>query len=202
MTCKSDTNHHTLSWKKFECDLCKHAFSYSFLIKGKIWSLVDLDVYKPKNESQSYIILESLNIIKNSSRVIHIVLADETKSKFSLGRGHESDLRINDISVSRLHAHLQYTDGFWRLVDCRSKFGTLALNQGNIDLQLDVPYTLQIGRTVITIYLKDIQPWMRGREEAGVAGAIKTSDLKQEFKSNIEGKPIMSYLPKDVINKL
>jgi len=69
-------------------------------------NIVEMD--KPKDETTPYIILESLSIGKNSSRVVHIVKATEGRQKFTLGRGHESDLRINDISVSRLHAYLNY----------------------------------------------------------------------------------------------
>ena len=44
-----------------------------------------------------------------------------------MGRGHESDLRINDISVSRLHAMIKYKEGRFTLEDNLSKFGTLVL---------------------------------------------------------------------------
>lgn len=44
-----------------------------------------------------------------------------------MGRGHESDLRINDISVSRCHALVKYKDGKFTLEDNVSKFGTLVL---------------------------------------------------------------------------
>ena len=44
-----------------------------------------------------------------------------------MGRGHESDLRINDISVSRLHAMIKYKDNRFLLEDNVSKFGTLVL---------------------------------------------------------------------------
>ena len=32
----------------------------------------------------------------------------EEKNTFKLGRGHESDVRVSDISVSRTHAILKY----------------------------------------------------------------------------------------------
>ncbi len=44
-----------------------------------------------------------------------------------MGRGHESEVRVNDISVSRCHAILKYkSDGIY-IEDNRSKFGTLVL---------------------------------------------------------------------------
>ena len=149
MTTKNTENHHTLSWKQFECELCKMHFAYSFKYKGEIWNLVDWK--RPDDKHTPYIILESLDIEKNSSRIIHTVMVNEQKSKFSLGRGHESDLRINDISVSWLHAKLEYKDGRFVLIDCRSKFGTLALLKDDVHLEVDKAQTLQIGWTVVTI---------------------------------------------------
>ena len=45
-----------------------------------------------------------------------------------MGRGHESQVRVNDISVSRTHALLKYRkdEGIY-LSDNKSKFGTLLL---------------------------------------------------------------------------
>lgn len=41
------------------------------------------------------------------------------------GRGHLCDIRISDISVSRLHAFIKYEDGNFVILDNNSKFGTL-----------------------------------------------------------------------------
>ena len=46
--------------------------------------------------------------------------------KIRLGRGHDTDVRIHDISVSRLHAHIKRGDhGRYYIEDNNSKFGTL-----------------------------------------------------------------------------
>jgi len=55
--------------------------------------------------------------------VVHIISDDPIK----LGRGHASDIRISDISVSRLHAFISYVDNKYILTDNNSKFGTLVL---------------------------------------------------------------------------
>jgi len=57
---------------------------------------------------KSFIILESLNQVKDNNNVksIHVIILDG--QKITLGRGHEADVRINDISVSRQHAVLIY----------------------------------------------------------------------------------------------
>jgi pSer/pThr/pTyr-binding forkhead associated (FHA) protein len=80
----------------------------------------------------NYIVFESVS--SNTSKVIHVVdftLTDEIK----LGRGHDADIRVTDISVSRFHALLKKTTkGYIYLEDNHSKFGTLALVRNPIQL--------------------------------------------------------------------
>lgn len=66
----------------------------------------------------NYILLESQPLDKNTSRMVHLLSVPEVegaKSEFKIGRGHESEVRINDISVSRCHAMIKYRpkDGFY-----------------------------------------------------------------------------------------
>ncbi len=74
--------------------------------QGKTYNLVDYE--RPEGD---YLVLESLNQEKNTSRIIHIIRPNDKKDSFKLGRGHESDLRINDISVSRCHAIIKFKEG-------------------------------------------------------------------------------------------
>jgi pSer/pThr/pTyr-binding forkhead associated (FHA) protein len=73
-----------------------------------------------------------------------------------MGRGHESDLRINDISVSRLHALIKYKDGKFLLEDNVSKFGTLVLIKKRTSLISGFNKAVQIGRTVINFSVKSL----------------------------------------------
>lgn len=127
------------------------------MLKGERWNLVDLK--RPKDKVTPYIILESLNSEKNSSRTIHTVIINSDKTAFSLGRGHDADLRINDISVSRKHANIEYKNGSWYFVDLKSKFGSLVLFSHDVDLSDCTSKTFQIGRTVLTLKAKLTQPW-------------------------------------------
>lgn len=72
--------------------------------------------------------MESLALEKNSSRTIHVMAFSDEHSQFTMGRGHESQVRVNDISVSRTHALIRYRkdEGIY-LSDNKSKFGTLIL---------------------------------------------------------------------------
>jgi pSer/pThr/pTyr-binding forkhead associated (FHA) protein len=42
-----------------------------------------------------------------------------------LGRGHDCEIRITDISVSRNHAIIKFQNGGFYVFDNKSKFGTL-----------------------------------------------------------------------------
>ncbi len=65
---------------------------------------------KPKDYDDSYIILESQPLDKNTSRTIHILSHKNPRAPFTfnIGRGHESEVRVNDISVSRCHAMIKF----------------------------------------------------------------------------------------------
>lgn len=83
------------------------------------------------------------------------------KTEFKLGRGHESDLRVSDISVSRCHAIIKYDEKSsqrFYLEDNLSKFGTLVLaNNGIVELDIDQTKAIQIGRSVISFTVKKIE---------------------------------------------
>jgi len=119
---KISTNFSTYFWKAFECEICKSAYPLMMKAQGNTYNLVKYE--KPPGD---YMVLESLSQEKNNSRIIHIIRPSAGKTVFKLGRGHESDLRINDISVSRCHTKIKFERGKFLLEDNQSKFGTLVL---------------------------------------------------------------------------
>lgn len=72
-----------------------------------------------------------------------------------LGRGHDCEIRITDISVSRNHALIKFNNGGFHIFDNKSKFGTLVKEE-----RMEVPVTpdhaqaMQIGRTVVIIEMR------------------------------------------------
>lgn len=153
-------------WKSFECEICKKAYPLVLRTKCSLsksgyrtYNLVDYE--RPDG---NFLVLESLNQEKNTSRIIHIIRPSDTKNSFKFGRGHESDLRINDISVSRCHAIIKYkedTNGSqggprFYLEDNLSKFGTLVLIRQRTPLIPGYNKAVQIGRTVINFSVKAI----------------------------------------------
>jgi pSer/pThr/pTyr-binding forkhead associated (FHA) protein len=80
-----------------------------------------LPIEKPKG---NYLILEGACEKSKSVMIIQNVALDGIK----LGRGHECEIRITDISVSRNHAlikHISGPNGGFYIFDNKSKFGSL-----------------------------------------------------------------------------
>lgn len=123
-----------------------------------------IDIERP--EKTNYIILESLNQMKENCNIksIHVIhLSDDI---ITIGRGHESDVRINDISVSRSHALLKYDKETGRLLlrDLKSKFGTLVLLKRPIEIK-EKNIHLQIGRTYIEAHLMGMKEFEKLKKE-------------------------------------
>jgi len=112
-------------WRTFECEICKQAYPYIFKIGTNIYRLVTLT----KPASNRYIVMESLPLEKNSSRTIHVLNFADDNTQFKMGRGHDSEVRVNDISVSRCHAIINYQPNGIYIQDNKSKFGTLVLTR-------------------------------------------------------------------------
>ena len=78
------------------------------------------------------------------------------RTHIRVGRGHEADIRVTDISVSRFHAKINRSDdGEYFVEDNKSKFGTL--------IQIRKPYLLhknrsnyiQMGRTMLILRIDE-----------------------------------------------
>jgi len=134
-------------------------------------------------------VLESLNQEKNTSRIIHIIRPTPEKDVFKLGRGHESDLRINDISVSRCHAKIKLENGKFMLEDNQSKFGTLVLVKQRTPLIPGYNKAVQVGRTVINFSVKTIH-----NNPAQKHNALHEVNLDEEDQMS-------AAIPKDSISK-
>jgi translation elongation factor P/translation initiation factor 5A len=140
-------------WKKLNCEVCKVSHPDLVEIEGQKLELVPIS--RPENP---YILVERVFYDKsktggdNSKTMILLSLTGEDQ-QIKLGRGHECDLRENDISVSRLHAFIKYQDGQFVVFDNNSKFGTLVLLRKDFKIEKK-KIALQIGRTVITFSLK------------------------------------------------
>ena len=132
----------------FNCEICKTPYPFRFKINNndKIFNLIDIE--KPINTN--YIILESLNQVKENCNIksIHIISLIDNDEIY-IGRGHDCDVRIKDISVSRYHSKFIFNvkDKTLLIKDLKSKFGTLVLIKTPFEIKEAIQ--LQIGRTYI-----------------------------------------------------
>ena len=107
--------------------------------------------------------LESLTNIRENNNVknIHIVRLEENQ-EYSVGRAHDSDIRINDISVSRKHAKMIFNQGKLYIKDEDSKFGTLVLLSEN--KKLNGNESFQIGRTFLEVKMNAVEQYVFDEE--------------------------------------
>lgn len=109
----------SFSRKNLECEICKKAYPSAVLVDDNLIDLIEIP-----RPMAAYLIMETLSVDKNESKVMFMV-SMANKENVRLGRGHESDVRISDISVSRCHAMIKLKDDKFILEDNSSKFGTL-----------------------------------------------------------------------------
>lgn len=139
----------TYLWKSFECELCKE--SYSDLLQAKY------NLIKYENPFQKYLILEGQCGIWTKN--VYIINLDVRRSEYKIGRGHESDIRVSDISVSRLHAIIKREHNELILVDWNAKFGTLVWVKKPICLNKYTNIHLQVGRSLLKFSMGDTSDW-------------------------------------------
>lgn len=115
------------------------------------YPLVDLE----KPAKGAYIELETACEEDVHSKFIYIATVTPDRRRFRLGRGHDADIKLGDISVSRLHALMVMTEKGFVLKDNGSKFGTLLLMPSEPQrVPADSELALQIGKTALTLSLK------------------------------------------------
>jgi len=146
---KQSNSSTSVYWKVLECELCKTQYPTYFIVEDKRYDIVEFD-----RPDCPYIILDILSKEKGITRGIHVIKM-ENKNSIRLGRGHDSDIRITDISVSRCHAFIKLERGEFYIDDNNSKFGTLVHLKKAFTVPADIPdVSLQVGRTVVSLTIK------------------------------------------------
>ena len=168
---------------QFNCEICKVPFPFKFRLnknKNKIYELIDIE-----RPNCNYIILESLNQKKENNenhKFIHVIkLINE--DDITIGRANNADIKINDISVSRLHAKLNFNfdQKCVQIIDLKSKFGSLVLIKDKIELKSGECLIAQVGRTLFGTNI------IKNKEERKEIN-IDEKCNKNKSKDNEEGK--------------
>jgi hypothetical protein len=134
------TGEHSVSyyWKHVNCELCKKPYV----------SAVDDLLNYPRPEAP-YIVLQTSSLAGQVS--VHVI-SMLNKANVRLDRGHDSDIRISDMSVSRCHALIRQDQGVFTLEDNHSKFGTLI--RAKSPHKLEGLAVLQVGRSVLSLSVR------------------------------------------------
>lgn len=154
-------------YKPLACELCKTQYATHLSKKQSAEEgpipphIQNLDTTMPIVElpktQPPFIVLE-----RDSNRPefkgVHVISLAE-KKMLKLGRGHESDVRFADVSISRWHATVYFDQdkgkGTFVLTDHESKFGTLVAMRAPVPLDQGMTVSFQAGRTVLKFVAKD-----------------------------------------------
>mmetsp|Transcript_741 Transcript_741/g.1734 ORF Transcript_741/g.1734 Transcript_741/m.1734 type:complete len:360 (-) Transcript_741:217-1296(-) len=147
-------------YKQLPCELCKTPYpAYINLTDCRV------PLVQVPNTEPPFIVLEnSVRESQSAHRGLHVISLAENK-QLRLGRGHESDVRIADVSISRCHAIVRFQRGAFVLEDNNSKFGTLVAMRKTRPIDSKTTLAVQCGRTV----LKLIQQSTEGATETQAA---------------------------------
>lgn len=142
----SDTSAGSYFYRPLLCELCMSIYP-TYIHNGKEREpLVEV----PETPAP-FIVLE--NMVRDSqqhaTRGLHVISLAEKVLK--LGRGHESDVRIADVSISRWHATICFQQGQFLLRDHESKFGTLVAMKKPRMIEPGMSISIQMGRTVLAL---------------------------------------------------
>ena len=144
---RSTQNVTSYQWKKLDCEICLKQWPKKIKFQGVVHELITLN-----RPAGPYMIIEKPSVDPNTPSTMNIIVpsgADMVK----MGRGHQCDLRISDISVSRIHTHIKFENDQFLAFDNDSKFGTLILLNKDYPVRTEKA-AIQIGRTVFTFVLK------------------------------------------------
>ncbi|CDW75264.1 fha domain [Stylonychia lemnae] len=174
-----------------------------------------IEIYKINRPTDGqYLIMEVLGmpngrtfqIIRLSERHTLKVVSCLTPNKYIQGRGHDSDVRVADISVSRCHSLLRYDQdrNLIILTDYHSKFGTLLLlrKPAQLSTKLNKEFMIQTGRTMLTLTLQDVPtPFINKICSCVVSKKQKEQHLKKQLALDFEYFQCTDYLPKDLLKR-
>jgi hypothetical protein len=140
-------------WKTLKCELCKEKLPSSVSVKDRYIELICI----PLPET-SFILLEEVSGDAQQSKGLHMISmlpgAEVRLVRTRQGRGHECDVRVDDISVSRSHAVIRMKNSCFSIEDCNSKFGTLVLAKRALSLSRVSCISVQINRTLVTVTVR------------------------------------------------
>ena len=180
-------------WKDLSWELWKVLLPDTIIVNWKPIKLLDYHV----PSGSAYVVLESYFGTDLNSRIIHVLNFGGIKS-LTVGRCRESNIRILDNSVSRMHSLFTHIEGKYYLSDLSSKFGSQRIFRRPIKVKEDI--TIQIGKTLATFMLTyPEEEWWWKSSNGSSRNRVNPFTYYEmvhthEFKINIFTKIITFYL--------
>jgi len=145
----SDASVGSYFYRALPCELCKAIYPTYVTVGGERTPLVEVPRIQPP-----FIVLENMerDSGQHARRGLHIISLAEKAVK--LGRSHDCQVQIADVSISRCHATIRFDDGHFILEDNNSKFGTLVAMRMPLLLESGNTVSIQTGRTVLSLCLQ------------------------------------------------
>ena len=163
---KITDNVSTYCWKALQCELCNVRFPSRVFPDGT--SITDklnltqkqlkkmgdpIEILEYECPEKDFLVIESVTL--QNIRIIHVIVMKD-KTFIKVGRGHDAEIRVTDISVSRFHAKINRSDlGEYYVEDNRSKFGTLIQLRRPFLLEKNKMNYIQMGRSMIKVKIED-----------------------------------------------
>lgn len=134
------------TWKTMNCELCHAPYPFKINFNNQTISLLEYE-----EPPERHLVFETFlkeGCTKATSKSVYI-LRLKSLDRFRVGRSHEVQFHIEDISVSRIHAELLLINNKIIIKDVKSKFGTQILSKNIQSLdKTDMTMNMyQIGRT-------------------------------------------------------
>jgi len=137
--------------KQQNCDLCKQAYPSHVCLQGVKRPLVEVP-----QPAGPFMVLEQVarsSRATSSTGVLVATLAHDGTLTF--GRSAEkAGFRVDDISISRLHAKISFREGKFMLEDNNSRFGTLVCMRRPYVLSQGETVSIQKGGAYVSLTLK------------------------------------------------
>lgn len=202
MTRKDEEYYTIMTWKGFECEICKEKYPKYFKCKDELYPLVDMHI--PFSE---YVLCDYSMYDDTQKRTIKkgvLAINITTKGKeISIGRTTSNNIKLKDISVSRMHCALLRKDKDLYIIDKGSKFGTMLYMNREMQINEKNRSAMIIsGKYFIDIRIEDNRSFLWGLLKCCEAKSNNDNDFvvdKEEECSKSNTKKILDLSYEDYI---
>ena len=157
---KNKENVFVYSIEQIKCELCKEFLPEIIKHKNVVYNLYEFnnEINSIVDEHNDNFIIFETSMIENNNCNYKIVFKFNKNEEILIGRADDCNLIINDITISRIHLKIFFSELSQQLnlIDQNSKFGTLILMQNpKIEIIKNLPLNLQIDKMVFNFLVKD-----------------------------------------------